>query len=143
MRYRVQWLVTESSRRVLAFCNDKELLKKERLAAKKLKRRIVGAGNTIDSYGDKFQTIPQNDNSKYRVQTKKKESLRRNSISENKCEEDLKEKMRIMLEDIEKVSIIGEDSYFDMKGKLSLKFIYEETFARWSIFEWKIWKDGF
>ena len=37
-------------------CKDKEKIKKERQEAKKLRTKIVGVGNTMDSYGDKFQS---------------------------------------------------------------------------------------
>lgn len=33
---------------------DKERLKKERTDAKALRTKIVGAGNTMDSYGEQF-----------------------------------------------------------------------------------------
>jgi len=32
-------------------------LKQERREAKKLRNKIVGAGNTMDSYGDKFMSM--------------------------------------------------------------------------------------
>lgn len=50
--------VRESARRILELCKDKEKLKKERADAKKLRTKIVGAGNTMDSYGDKFLSAP-------------------------------------------------------------------------------------
>ena len=36
---------------------EKEKLKLERREAKKLRNKIVGAGNTMDSYGDKFVSM--------------------------------------------------------------------------------------
>ena len=40
----------------MELCKDKEKIKKERQEAKKLRTKIVGVGNTMDSYGDKFQS---------------------------------------------------------------------------------------
>lgn len=54
----VRLLVRESARRTLELCKDKEKLKKERADAKKLRTKIVGVGNTMDSYGDKFLSAP-------------------------------------------------------------------------------------
>ena len=51
-------LVRESARRTIELCKDKEKLKKERADAKKLRTKIVGVGNTMDSYGDKFVSKP-------------------------------------------------------------------------------------
>ena len=39
-------------------CRDKEKLKKERTDAKMMRTKIVGVGNTIDSYGEKFLSAP-------------------------------------------------------------------------------------
>jgi hypothetical protein len=36
---------------------EKEKLKLDRREAKKLRNKIVGAGNTMDSYGDKFMSM--------------------------------------------------------------------------------------
>ena len=47
-------LVRECARRILDLSKEKEKLKLERREAKKLRNKIVGAGNTMDSYGDKF-----------------------------------------------------------------------------------------
>ena len=52
----VRLRVRESAKRVLELCKDKEKIKKERQEAKKLRTKIVGVGNTMDSYGDKFQS---------------------------------------------------------------------------------------
>ena len=41
-------------------CKDKDRIKKERQEAKKLRTKIVGVGNTMDSYGDKFQNSSEN-----------------------------------------------------------------------------------
>ena len=46
--------IRECSWRILELCKDKEKLKKDRLASKKLRHKIVGVGNTMDSYGDKY-----------------------------------------------------------------------------------------
>jgi hypothetical protein len=46
--------IRETAKRILDLCKNKELLKKERKKAKILKTKIVGVGNTMDSYGDKF-----------------------------------------------------------------------------------------
>lgn len=54
----VRLSVRECSRRILELCKDKEKLKKERADAKKLRTKIVGVGNTMDSYGDKFLSAP-------------------------------------------------------------------------------------
>lgn len=35
-------------------CDNKKFLKEERIKAKSMRKKIVGAGNTMDSYGDKF-----------------------------------------------------------------------------------------
>lgn len=36
---------------------DKNKLKQDRKEAKNLRNKIVGAGNTMDSYGDKFNSM--------------------------------------------------------------------------------------
>ena len=72
----------------------------------------------MDSYGDKFQAIPNHDNSRYRSV---KELEVNKEDQEDKELEAIHEKIGIMLEDIARVGIIGEDDYYDMKGKLSLK----------------------
>ncbi len=46
--------VRETSKRILSLCNNKDKLKKERKKAKSLRGKIVGVGNTMDSYGEKF-----------------------------------------------------------------------------------------
>ena len=38
----------------MELCNNKEKLSAERKKSKKLRGKIVGVGNTMDSYGDKF-----------------------------------------------------------------------------------------
>lgn len=50
-------LVRECARRILDLSKEKEKLKLERREAKKLRNKIVGAGNTMDSYGDKFVSM--------------------------------------------------------------------------------------
>ena len=49
--------VRECARRILDLSKEKEKLKLERREAKKLRNKIVGAGNTMDSYGDKFMSM--------------------------------------------------------------------------------------
>lgn len=49
--------VRECARRILDLSKEKEKLKLERREAKKLRNKIVGAGNTMDSYGDKFVSM--------------------------------------------------------------------------------------
>jgi len=51
-------------------CKDKEKLKKERADAKKLRTKIVGVGNTMDSYGDKFLSAPNENERKPDYQNK-------------------------------------------------------------------------
>jgi hypothetical protein len=51
--------VRENAKRILEMSKNKELLKKERSKAKKLRNKIVGCGNTMDSYGDKYLQAPQ------------------------------------------------------------------------------------
>ena len=46
--------IRETAKRIIELCQDKELLRQERLKAKKLRGKIVGIGNTMDSYGDKY-----------------------------------------------------------------------------------------
>ena len=46
--------IWEISKWVLDLCNNKEILKKEWKKAKELRNKIVGVGNTMDSYGEKF-----------------------------------------------------------------------------------------
>ena len=57
--FQVTLQVRECSRRILDLCKDRELLKKERADAKGIRNKIVGMGNTVDSFGDKYQS-PQN-----------------------------------------------------------------------------------
>jgi len=51
-------------------CKEKDKLKKERAEAKKLRTKIVGVGNTMDSYGDKFLSAPGDIDSKRDSQQK-------------------------------------------------------------------------
>lgn len=50
--------VRESAKRIIELCRDKQLAKTEREEARKLRGKIVGAGNTMDSYGEKFMSVP-------------------------------------------------------------------------------------
>ena len=50
---------------------DKEKLKKERADAKIMRTKIVGVGNTIDSYGDKFLSAPTEKNDRNYYEGKK------------------------------------------------------------------------
>lgn len=43
--------IREISKRILELCKDKKKLKIERKKAKELRSKIVGVGNTMDSYG--------------------------------------------------------------------------------------------
>lgn len=44
--------IREITKRILELCKNKELLKLERKKAKELRTKIVGVGNTMDSYGE-------------------------------------------------------------------------------------------
>lgn len=46
--------IREISKRILDLCGDKKKIREERKKAKELRTKIVGVGNTNDSYGDKF-----------------------------------------------------------------------------------------
>ncbi len=46
--------IREISKRILELCKNKDFLKKERSKARKLRSKIVGVGNTSDSYGNKY-----------------------------------------------------------------------------------------
>ncbi len=48
----------------MELCKEKDKLKKERAEAKKLRTKIVGVGNTMDSYGDKFLSAPGENDSR-------------------------------------------------------------------------------
>lgn len=82
----------------------------------------------MDSYGDKFQAIPNHDNSRYRT-TKENEGRVESTNKDDIQLEALNEKIGIMLEDIARIGVFGEDDYCGMNGKLSLKYIYKESFA--------------
>lgn len=56
--------VRECARRILELSREKEQLKIKRREAKDLRKKIVGVGNTEDSYGDKFLTIRNTSTSK-------------------------------------------------------------------------------
>ena len=56
--------VRENAKRILEMSKNKELLKKERSKAKKLRGKIVGCGNTMDSYGDKYLQAPNKNKEK-------------------------------------------------------------------------------
>lgn len=56
--------IRESSKRIIELCKDRDRLKKERLEGKKMRSKIVGVGNTMDSYGDKFMSPPLEDDKK-------------------------------------------------------------------------------
>ena len=82
----------------------------------------------MDSYGDKFQAIPNHDNSRYRISKVKEGKVE--SIDKDDIQlEALNEKIGIMLADIARIGVIGEDDYCGMNGKLSLKYMYKESFA--------------
>ena len=61
-------IVRECARRIMDMSKEKEKLKIDRREAKKLRNKIVGAGNTMDSYGNKFNSM--NSNSSYKPQEK-------------------------------------------------------------------------
>lgn len=46
--------IREIAKRILELCKNKEKLKSERKKAKELRTKIVGVGNTMDSYGDQY-----------------------------------------------------------------------------------------
>lgn len=56
--------IRESSKRIIELCKDRDRLRKERLEGKKMRSKIVGVGNTMDSYGDKFMSPPLDDDKK-------------------------------------------------------------------------------
>lgn len=56
--------VRECARRILELSREKDQLKIKRREAKDLRKKIVGVGNTVDSYGDKFLTIRNTSTSK-------------------------------------------------------------------------------
>lgn len=51
-------------------CEDKKVLKEERKKAKKMRLKIVGAGNTMESYGDKYLMPPKNKKTSGQTQNK-------------------------------------------------------------------------
>lgn len=55
----------------MELCKDKDKLKKERADAKALRGKIVGVGNTIDSYGDKFLSANTDKNDKNYYEARK------------------------------------------------------------------------
>lgn len=46
--------IREISKRILDLCKDKKKLKTERQKAKELRDKVIGAGNTMDSYGTQY-----------------------------------------------------------------------------------------
>lgn len=108
-------------------CKDKDKIKKERQEAKKLRTKIVGVGNTMDSYGDKFLQSSgdnaQTGNGKYSKTDKddydesKKNQNQVGSYDPYNSTKPLSEKIGVILEDIEKVN--DGDNADTIKQKLS------------------------
>lgn len=120
--------VRESSRRILELCKDKERIKKERQEAKKLRTKIVGVGNTMDSYGDKFQSAPSDDRGAPMGQYGKPEkddfggyqnkgSAQGGSYDPYNSTKPLSEKIGVILDDVEKVN--DGDNAETIKQKLA------------------------
>jgi len=101
-------------------CKEKDKLKKERAEAKKLRTKIVGVGNTMDSYGDKFLSAPGDLDSKR--DSKKRDNYSRPSDRKNDNDRDggsnfnsigsydpyssnkpLSEKIGVILGDVDKI----------------------------------------
>lgn len=60
----VCYAIRECAKRIVELCKDREKLKKERAEGKRLRSKIVGVGNTVDSYGDKFMPPAFDDDKK-------------------------------------------------------------------------------
>ena len=54
--FQVNLKVRECSRRILDLCKDRDLLRKERTEAKSIRGKIVGVGNTMEGFGDRYST---------------------------------------------------------------------------------------
>lgn len=61
--------IREIAKRILELCKNKETLKAERKKAKELRNKIVGVGNTMDSYGTQY--LNSNEPSKTKPDTNK------------------------------------------------------------------------
>lgn len=124
---RVRSTVRESAKRVLELCKDKEKIKKERQEAKKLRTKIVGVGNTMDSYGDQFQNGKNDQYDKTRSGSRGKESnasykeypKQSDSYDPYLSTKPLSERIGVILDDVDKVN--EGDNSETIKQKLSHK----------------------
>lgn len=132
--------VRESARRILELCKDKEKIKKERQEAKKLRTKIVGVGNTMDSYGDKFQSAPNEDRGNPMGQYGKPDSDDYGSSSKTggqmgsydpyQSTKPLSEKIGVILDDVDKIN--DGDNAEAIKQKLAAskekrKWVYQQN----------------
>jgi len=96
-------------------CKDKDKIKKERQEAKKLRTKIVGVGNTMDSYGDKIQTLNSGEGQNevrshsghkrgYENEDYKKDTNPTNSYDPYHSTKPLSEKIGVILDDVSKVN---------------------------------------
>lgn len=114
--------VRESARRILELCKDKDRIKKERQEAKKLRTKIVGVGNTMDSYGDKFQASSDQKQIGY---SSKPDEYDRGTKQQGQMvaydpynsTKPLSEKIGVILDDVDKVN--DGDNAETIKQKLS------------------------
>ncbi len=137
-------------------CKDKEKLKKERAEAKKLRTKIVGVGNTMDSYGDKFLSAPNDTEGKrdfqskesytkpsgYSGQNDKNNGDNVNSIGSYdpyKSSKPLREKIGVILDDVEKIN--EGDKADVIKAKLAQggnkKYLYKTKNQRGGLFRYR------
>ncbi len=100
----------------MELCKNKDKLKKERANSRELRGKIVGEGNTMDSFGDKFQS---NKNKK-----KKNKSAQPNPFKPQpqydpySKKKSLSEKIGVILGDVDKVkSKEGEGKQFPKAPK--------------------------
>lgn len=127
MVIRVRLSVRESAKRVLELCKDKEKIKKERQEAKKLRTKIVGVGNTMDSYGDQFQNGKNDQYDKTRSGSQGKDSndpyktdpKQSGSYDPYLSTKPLSERIGVILDDVDKVN--EGDNSETIKQKLAYK----------------------
>ena len=107
-------------------CKEKDKIKKERQEAKKLRTKIVGVGNTMDSYGEKFQATQEKEkeadpysskplSDPFEAQRKKYDGMA--SYDPYSSTKPLSEKIGVILDDVEKVN--DGDNQDQIKKKIS------------------------
>jgi protein subunit release factor B len=111
----------------LDLCKDKDKIKKERQEAKKLRTKIVGVGNTMDSYGDKFQPASNeksgSSNGQYEKPDRGDNDNAQRTVNQSgsydpyNSTKPLSEKIGVILDDVDKVN--DGDNAETIKQKLS------------------------